>query len=570
MPVDQEPTRSQQTNRLIALCQAVASGSDPGPLHSYLEERRTGLAGARADFLHRAGAEGESFRSGFRPEIDAVVEQFDLHAAALDEIVAWFEDHDPDHLDAAVASLIENTPKLLQALENYEAKFLVVGPTEFPMVNILLKAVPNVKSGQLPASELQAMLKGAVETFQKAIAEIDASAMKNDPGVPERRLGYERVLEGLVRMQQWGADGQVAHLDAGLEIVEDGHHQLQAAHNKFQEAQFTGGPTTSPMANWVISAAEGLRAGKYPPEILQQALQWFSEETNRIRENFEATAGTPTTSVLIQEELPKTMEAFDLMDEALVFLRNARSADDLAQGVAGLKDAVQRLHESQKAYLEAGEREGKVLCPQCQRPNAPENRRCEQCGMTLPRVMDEAYTAGALSTFEVRENQPRGLSDEDQMVMTTNLKRLFDAAEAVHARQITDDEFLEVVAWAEGLLNDAERRLADLPTLDVQLEIPEEERATFQEQKAMADETRDLLRRGIDEFRDGLGTMRSYVERPDQQTLVLGIRTVWEGAKKIHQCQKMGDAVSRMETQESGAPSATARRSDQVDFEHED
>lgn len=570
MPVDQEPTRSQQTNRLIALCQAVGTGGDPGPLQAYLEERRNGLAGARADFLHRAGAEGDTFRSGFRPEIDAVVEQFDLHAAALDEIAAWFEDHDPEHLDSAVASLVEHTPKLLQALENYEAKYLVVGPTEFPMVNILLKAVPNVKSGQLPATELQAMLQGAVETFHKAIAEIDASTMKNEPGVPERRAGYQRVLEGLIRMQQWSTDGQVLHLDAGLEIVEDGHHQLQAAHNKFREAQFTGGPTTSPMANWVISAAEGLRTGKYPPEILQQAVQWFSDETNRIRENFEATAATPTTSVLIQEELPKTMEAFDLMDEALAFLGSARSEDQLTQGIAGLKDAVQRLHESQKAYLEAGEREGKILCPQCQRPNAPENRRCEQCGMTLPRVMDEAYTAGALSTFEVRENQPGGLSDEDQMVMTTNLKRLFDSAEAVHAKQISGEEFLQVVAWADGLLDDAERRLAELPTLDIQLEIPEEERATFQEQKAMADETRDLLRRGIGEFRDGLDTMRSYLDRPDQQILVLGIRTVWEGAKKIHQCQKMGDAVSRMETQDGGATSAPPRRSDQVDFEREE
>lgn len=577
MPVDQEPTSSQQTNRLISLCQAVRSGTaDPGTLEAYLQERRTGLAGAKADFLHRAGTEGDAFRSGFRAELDAMTEQFDLHAAALDEIGAFFEDHDPAHLDAGVESLVEHTPKLLQILEDYEAKYLAVGPTDFPMVNVLIKALPNVKSGRFAADGFKAMLAGAVDTFNKAMAEIDASPMLSDPGVPERRAAYVRILDGLARMQVYFSDGQASHLDSGLEIVEDGHHLLQAAMNQFRDAQFTGGPTPSPKANWVIAAAEGVRSGKYPHAILEQAVEWLHNETALIRENFEQTAATPTTSVLIQEELPKTMEAFDLMDEALAFLRNAAQPGSeglIPQGVAQLQDAVKRLQDSQAAYTEAGEREGKVLCPQCQRPNAPESRRCVQCGMTLPRVMDEAYTAGALSTFEVRESQPRGLSEEDQMVMTTHLKRLFDSAEAVHANQITSEEFLEVLSWAEGLLTDAERRLAELPTLEIQVELSEEERATFEEQKAMADETKDLLRRGIGEFHDGLDTMRAYLDRRDQQVLVQGIRTVWEAARKIHQCQKMGDAVSRMEpkTVVPTEPAAPAqRRSDEVALEQED
>lgn len=573
MPVDQEPTRSQQTNRLIALCQAVHSGTaDPGALKALLEERQTGLARARADFLQRAEEEGEAFQANFRGEIEAVLEQFDLHAAALDEIGHYFQDRDPDHLAAGAESLLEHTPVLLLTLENYEAKFLAVGPTDFPMVNILIKALPNVKDGRMPADELKTMLAGAVETFQKAIAELDASPMKDGPGVPERRTGYLRVLEGLALMQVYFSDGQASHLDAGLELVEEGHHQIRDAVNQFREAEFTGGPTSSPKANWVIAAAEGLRTGKFPPEILEQAVEWLQAETAQIREGFERTAEAPTTSVLIQEELPKTMEAFDLMEEAMASLRDAArqgSGELLTQGVAELKDAVERLHASQKAYLEAGEREGKILCPQCGRPNAPENRRCEQCGMTLPRVMDEAYTAGALSTFEVRENQPHGLSEEDQMVMTTHLKRVFDACEAVHAGQIPPEEFLEVLGWADGLLDDAERQVAELPTLNVQLEIPEEERATFAEQKAMADETRDLLRRGIGEFREGLDTMRSYVDRPDQQILVQGIRTVWEGARKIHQCQKMGDAVTRMEGEGSGSEETQQRRgADEVALDH--
>lgn len=569
MAVDQEPTRSQHTNRLIALCKEVASGeTDAQDLHRYLDERRSGLEAARSDFVSRAQKEGEAFNVAFRQDIEAVLETFAAYGRAMDEIGHFFDDHDPRHLVTGAQALVEVTPELLAALENYESKFVVAGPTQFPMLNILLRYVPEVKAGRIPGDELKTMLQGAAETFSKALADLEASPQKSDPGIPERISAFQRLVEGLTTMQRYFADADAGNLDRGLEIVEEAHHLIAEALQKYQQATFTGGPTSSPMANWVIAAARGVEEGKYPPQILREAVEWMQGETRKVRMGFEQTASSPTTSTAIQDELPRTLEAFDLLDEALARLHSVSesgSREALDRGLADLQGAVLRLHESQSTYNQIGEREGKVVCPQCQRANAPGNRRCEQCGMTLPRVMDEAYSAGALSTFELRESQP-GPGAEDEMVMTTNLQRLFQAAEAVHARQIQDEEFMEIVDWAEGLLEEGEQQMSALPTLDTQTDVPDEERAAFEEQKRLAEETTALLARGIEEFRAGLGLMRDFLDSRDQAVMVQGIRSVWDGARKIHQCQRMGEMVAGLDEGEEGA---SPRRTDEVELQEE-
>ena len=562
MAVDQEPTRSQQTNRLIALCQAVAAGEkDAGELRKFLEERRKGLEAMKADFISRFEAEGETFQQAFRQDMEAVVARFDEHGIALDEIALYFEDKDPAHLEGGIEILVEGTPHLLEALENYETKFVVAGPTQYPMLNILLRMVPAMKEGRVPEAELRQMLEAARENFQKIVAEIDASPEKDSPSLPQRRAAFQRVLDGLATMLGFFTSRDASALDQGLEILEEAHRMVADALQAYQEANFTGGPTPSPMANWVLAAARGVKAGTYPPQILKDAVAWMTGEMTKIRESFEQTASTPTTSTALQDELPKTMEAFDLVEEALEELQDAAEAGTSPDpGMEKLQAAVGKLHDSQAFYAGVGEREGKRVCPQCQLPNAPGNRRCEKCGFALPRMMDEAYSAGGLSTFEFREAQ-QGPGTEDQMVMTTHLQRLFQAAEAFHAGQAEAEEFAQVLDWAEGLLDDGETRMQGLVIPEAQGDLSDEDRAAFEEQRALAVETRDLLGRGLEEFRTGLNQMRQCLETRSQDTMVAGIRSVWEGARKLHQCQRMGEMVSEGGT---GGPDEAAPGGDQV------
>ncbi|HXE71194.1 MAG TPA: zinc ribbon domain-containing protein [Candidatus Nitrosotenuis sp.] len=559
MVTENEPTPAAQTNRFIAVCRDVLAGRrHPDELRVLLGERQEGLSKAREDLLARAQAEGAEFLQGFRDELDTVLEHFELYEKALEEISAYFVDRRPEHIENGVQALIEVTPKLLGAMDNYEAKYVVTGPTRFPVLNILMKVVPAVREGRFSKDDFASMLKGAVDFFSKAVAEIDASPMKDQPGIPQRRQACLDMVAAVSEMQKYLEDGDPAHLDRGLGMVEKAQEDTDESFRIYQQAAFYEGPTPSPFVNVVIRAAEGFKTGLYPADILSQALDWLEAQVRKVRATVEETADSPTSSVVIQEELPRTMEAFDQHEEAIADLRSCL-ADPVPERIDAalerLKAAVEKLHQSQQVYLQVGEREGKIVCPRCGRPNPPESRSCEQCGMVLPRLTEGA-AAGVSSTFEWREASPVSLGEEQEMVMTTHLKRIFDACEAIYANQISPEEFAEVLDWAEGLLDAGARKLAELPHPNPSMVAPEE-REEFEQQSRLADDARDMLASAIEDFRAGLGQMRAYLEDPDRDHLVNGIRAVWEAGQRMYQVQKMGEAVERMERGAS-TPAAAA------------
>jgi len=68
------------------------------------------------------------------------------------------------------------------------------------------------------------------------------------------------------------------------------------------------------------------------------------------------------------------------------------------------------------------------------------------------------------------------------------------------------------------------------------------------------DETVDLLQQGIQEFHNGLEVMRSYLDKRQRDTLVTGIRIVWEASQKIYQVQRMGQLAEQIENEPAPEP----------------
>jgi hypothetical protein len=187
----------------------------------------------------------------------------------------------------------------------------------------------------------------------------------------------------------------------------------------------------------------------------------------------------------------------------------------------------------------------------------------------MPKVAEPEFSRGATSTFEVREDQPRSDEGADEMVMTTHLKRLFDACEAIDQNQITPEEFVQVLDWAEDLLDQGESQVANISRPGVPMDLDEEEEESVQEQLDLVDETADLLAQGITEFRNGLDMMRSYAESRNRDSLVRGIRTVWEASQKIYQVQRMGAAVEKLALEREQAALA-AHQEEEPEEESED
>lgn len=138
--------------------------------------------------------------------------------------------------------------------------------------------------------------------------------------------------------------------------------------------------------------------------------------------------------------------------------------------------------------------------------------------------------------------------------MTTHLKRLFDACEAVDQGQMTADEFVSILDWAEGLLDQAEAQISKVPRPAAPEDVAEEEREQIQEQLHLVDETEELLTQAIGDFRGGLDMMRSYLDSKSRDALVQGIRTVWEASQRLYQVQRMGETVEQMASQSEESP----------------
>lgn len=552
----QQPTPSTQTNKLLELCRAVLSG-EPGKLNDlnlYLQERVMALDQARASFLEAVGAEGEAFATAFRESIDAVLETFEQVAEAQGTLAMFLKDRQMVHLERGIDQLIVATNNMYVAVTHYESRYAQTGPSQFPVLNFFTKAVASLKAGEMSADDFRLAADGGRQFFEKAIEEIDQSSKKDEKGVPERREAFLRIIQAFQQMERNLGESDLLELD--LRLLEEGFAKLEAALKLYQQGAFMETPTESPYVNWVIHAAEGVKAGQYPPQILKEALDFLESNVREARRQFESSAQVPVSSALLQDEIPRTLEAFDLHDEAIAQMRATLpnpTPEQIDAGISALSNAVSSLKGSADVYQNVADREGKVLCPRCGQPNMPDVRVCTQCGGPLPRVADPQFSQGAASTFEVREtDEPR--PQREEMVMTTHLKRLFDACEAIDQKQITAEEFLEVLDWAEGLLEQGESQLGNLSRPGIPTDLSEEEEESLQDQLGLVDETVDLLHQGIQEFRNGLEVMRSYLDKRQRDTLVTGIRIVWEASQKIYQVQRMGQLAEQIENEPAPEP----------------
>lgn len=548
-PATRQRTPSTQTNRLIDLCEAVLAGEKGklNDLNLYLQERIMALDQARASFLEGVAGEGEEFATAFHESIDAVLQSFEQCAEAQGTIAQFLVDRQTIHLERGIDALVTATTNMFLAITHYESRYAQTGPTTFPIVNFYLKAVAALKDGTMSAEDFRTSVEGARQFFAKSLEEIDASDRKNDKGVPERRDACARIVSVFERMEQSISEPDL--LDGQIPLLEEGFGKLEASLKLYQQGAFTDGPTESPYVNWVIHACEGVKSGLYPPTLLKEALDYLERNLRESRSAFEGAASVPVASAVLQDEIPHTLEAFDLHEEAIAGLRASLptpTGEQLDAGIAALTNAVSNLKKSVDTYQNVADREGKVLCPRCSAPNLPEQKVCNKCGGPMPKVADPSLYAGASSTFEVREtDEPRPDESGEELVMTTHLKRLFDACEALDQSQISHEDFLSVVDWAENLLDQAESQMDAIGRPGIPADLDEEEEESLQEQLNLVDETSDLLVQGIAEFRSGLDLMRSYLDHQNRDRLALGVRTVWEGAQKIYQVQRMGVAVEK-------------------------
>lgn len=548
VPMTSGPTPSQQTNRLISLAEEVVRGAGPDKLRDYLQERLEGMESARADFERKAREQGEKFLEEAAEELEAVQDGFDGYDEAMNDMARYFDDGSTAHLTRGCERLKEVTPRLFEALDRYGRTYMRYGPSRFPLVNMVRRIVGSITRGELKKEKAREVLDDARRFYTKAVEEIDASKLRQAPGMADKRASYKEAVEVLEELEDSISKMALARLERAMSQLDSALGKLQKAEEEVFQAQFMQEPTKMPAANLIINSAEGVLKGLYPRRVLEEALRWYDSYTTNLEREFEAALQGKTNSVLIQEELPVTREILDLHDEAMEELAEALHDEFTEETVRPLLDrieeTVERLYESSKVYEKAAEMEGKTVCLECGRPNPVDNRFCEACGVALSRVFDPERVA--TSTFELRE---RDAAEDEEMVVTQNILRIFQACYDYSEGKSEPESFRATLNWARQLLSIAEAQLRGMKELDLTQEqrdsLSDEEKEAFEENQRIFEESRELFFTGLDEFREGLDHMEYFIQDGQRETIMEGIQLVWEGAQKIHQVKRVGEIAQR-------------------------
>jgi hypothetical protein len=537
------------TQQVVELARAISTGQDCwDELSATLEGQIISFTSVREHFETESEAQGTDFLDCHAELVDSVRDSFAKYASGLDLINDALHDQAFDKLRRGADLLEASTPPMLDSMQHYGQAYLEFGESKYPIVNVVDKLSRAVEEARMSGAQAKATLIPVCQHYQVALTELANSELGNQPGFLQKAYAARRLLDVLSELEACFEGGSVVDFEL-RECLVQALKRWEDADRAIFESGFLAGPTAVPAANLLINVTQRALQEKAEAEDILEAVHWYRAFLARLEDAFEAATAGQTQSSIILEELPRTRENLDLQEELLDELEEllADGFDEAAVEavMARFEVLVESFHESGQVYVTAAERESLIVCVGCSRSNPAVNRLCEQCGAQLPRFFDANFLPK--SSYEVKEKtDDQEVSDEIQI--TQNLYRLYEACYSVFEGKISTDEFLKVLVWNRGLLAESEQSLStfELPLVESE---NEEERQALEDNRETTLETLELFQEGLASWREGLDQMELYVSDGRRSTLENGIHLVWSGYRKVSQVQKIGEIAQRTKTE---------------------
>jgi len=486
----------------------------------------------------RAKERGEAFLEEASELYHALLTQMNLYYEGLLEMANYFdaEESDPQCLEAGVARLLEVTGDLVAVQHAYGQVFSSFGPSRFPVVNTLDTLLAGYRQDPAVAEELEYVTGLMIDTFQQRLS----SVRDDEVGVEETRSGCQNAIRTLEQVQQTYTDHSTH--EKHIKALGEALFEMETALEEDRLA-LVDGPSCMPAANVFINIARRAMEGKTPKEEVGPAMQAYVDHVASNWGVIEEQLEKPIESATIQEELPNTMELVDahedIMDRLLEIYEDGFDPEQFEAGLKELIEVVEEFHASAQVFIEAADRADKFVCVSCGRANPKANNVCEECGVTLPKLVSKEQVT---STIQLSEQG--GIEDDTKMTMTTNIERIFRACDDLQANNIEPEEFLATIEWARGLLHQMGLGLSQLEAQIANFDKNNEDDPKSQEEKQSMMEVAAYFEEGIDEWEAGLEEMVRYLDDPVPHYLKSGKMRVWEGASAIHRCRVIGDAAA--------------------------
>lgn len=508
----------------------VIGGEDPRDVIPLVEMQLMVAKRELKAIPERAQERGPEFVQASQELQNALLEQFRRYEAWLKELMQALEDQNHNGYVHAHEEAQTLVPAFFEAMENYSKFFASQGPYSSPWSNTLSRIASAIGKGLVDEPIWEETLQGFESAIGQKINSLNATAL---PGKTACAENYQQALE-TVRALMEAESLQEADLKPQLLELEE----ATLMGDKIERLMVDGleGPTPMPVANVIVAVSRKALAGELEGSLAASFLDDYATMMDRYWEAFEKSVARPQDSALVHQEIPKALEYGDQHDQAVEELTAALKANDKAkaEGALGkLMETAGKLAESREVFETAAKHQTHAVCPGCGRANPSENRRCEACGAVLPT---EAGT-GTSSTFNVLSGPT--LEETQELGMTENVAKLFNACDAVAEGHISLEQFQAVVAEALTGLKEFARELDEIAEdmLD-ESEMPEEVQKVWQESHLpYVLEVGSHFAAGISDCEAGLASMLAYVQDQDKELLIEGVRTVWEGLNVIHRAR---------------------------------
>ena len=543
-----QPTPSKPTNHLIEMATQVANGElAPDSFQALLAQRIEHSGMNRQIMEERARDRGEGFLIECGEFLDDVLDQMEAYEHGLLKQAEFFETGRAEALLEGNQMLADAIGPLLEAMDRYGAVYLDYGPSPYPLMNNILITLKQLAEGTGDPQVLKDIVKSGIEYHEKAIKEIDESDKTDTEGYQAKRKAFEDLIRALKELEPVqhvnDIDEAVRPLQLALEAKTSADEKIFIEHTSLK-------PTNMPAANVLINTAEGVLKEIYTLDQLRDALHWYRTYTEQIEDQFDLAVEGKTNSLVILEELPKTREIIDQHDEMMDRFDEVLedfSEETVRSILEDFADVVDRLEASSQVFIEAAEREGKLVCVQCGHANPPTNRTCESCAGMLPQMVDP--TMFSQSTFELEERSGLEGEEEDDYHMGINTYRLFESAYNFYEGQIDEESFRKEIDKSRRTVESSEDGVAALTAREITEKQEEmmtpEQLQTFRDSQEMFMETKHLLEEGMDEWLEGLEYFEQYIESRHRPTLETGIQLIFVASQKIHKVHKLGEMAEK-------------------------
>lgn len=490
----------------------------------------------------RAEARGSDFVAHARALLDQVLEALKGYGNWLVQAEQALSSEDtPSMVDAYEASH-DILPQLNSAVDAYGAVFAAYGVYKTVPANGMDRLADGILSGEVQPQAWKEMCDYYIGGLQQKVVSIKEIVL---PGKSFLVEGYRRAGSHVASLKSVDPRLKATFADT-LAALDTSLHQTEQL--EFLMSQSMQGPSPIPATNVLAALVQGYKAQSLAREALDSAMDDYGEIMDGFSETFESSVSKPIESVLVQDEIPRTLDHLDAHYAAVEDLVSSLEGEDgegLDKALEDLLETARQIDESRQVYAAALQHENQILCPSCGRNNPPENRLCEACGEALPRSSEASALAS--STFSVMASQ-QVLEENQQLVMTENVARLFDACDAVAVGEISDDDFLAEVRRARGGLKEFAQELDEVAeTLMDRSSFTDEQWSVWETQHLphLEDVAQGYLH-GMEQANSGLQTMESFAENPNEEVLVEGVRQVWEGLGIIHRAFLSMQTYSKM------------------------